>query len=134
MIKTNKKTLFGMMIVTLSMLGMAFFTPLTASAADCADPKSGITKTNCVTGDNPDLPTDLTTMFKTIANVALFIIGAVSVLMLIYGGIRYTVSGGESSAVTAAKNTILYAIVGVVVALLAGAIINFVLGSFTVGS
>lgn len=131
MIKTNKKTIFGMMIVTLSMLGMAFFTPLTASAVDC-DPKSGISTDNCV--NPPNTPTDLTAMFKTIANVALFIIGAVSVLMLIYGGIRYTVSGGESSAVTAAKNTILYAIVGVVVALLAGAIINFVLGSFTVGS
>lgn len=132
MIKTNIKAVFGMMVVTLSMFGL-LFTPLTASAADCPDPKSGIPATmDCMTPDNTN--GDLTGMFKTIANVALFIIGAVSVLMLIYGGIRYTVSGGESSAVQAAKNTILYAIVGVVVALLAGAIINFVLGSFTAGS
>jgi len=67
-------------------------------------------------------------LFKTITNVALFLLGAVSVLMLIYGGIRYTISGGDSGAITAAKNTILYAIVGIVVALLAYAIISFVIG------
>jgi hypothetical protein len=47
--------------------------------------------------------------------------------MLIYGGIRYTISGGDSSSVTAAKNTIMYAVIGIVVALLAYAIVNFVL-------
>jgi hypothetical protein len=50
--------------------------------------------------------------------------------MLIIGGIRYVVSGGDSSAVTSAKNTILYAVVGIVVALLAYALVNFVIGSF----
>lgn len=72
-------------------------------------------------------------IFRTITNVLLFLIGAVSVIMLIIGGIRYTISGGDSSAVTAAKNTILYAIVGIIVALLAFAIVNFVLGSFSGG-
>lgn len=70
-------------------------------------------------------------VFKTITDVMLFIIGAVSVIMLIIGGIRYVVSGGDSTAVQNAKNTILYAIVGVVVALLAYAVINFVVGSFS---
>ena len=50
--------------------------------------------------------------------------------MLIIGGIRYVVSGGDSGAVTSAKNTILYAIVGIVVAILAYALVNFVVGSF----
>lgn len=71
-----------------------------------------------------------TDIFKTITNVLLFIIGAISVIMLIIGGIRYTVSGGDSSAVQSAKNTILYAIVGIVVAILAFAVVNFVIGSF----
>ena len=69
-------------------------------------------------------------IFRTITNVLLFLIGAVSVIMLIIGGIRYTVSGGDSTAVTSAKNTILYAVVGIVVALLAYAVVNFVLNSF----
>lgn len=70
-------------------------------------------------------------IFKTITNVLLFLIGAISVIMLIIGGIRYVVSGGDSTAVQNAKNTILYAIVGVVVAILAYAVVNFVIGSFS---
>lgn len=70
-------------------------------------------------------------IFRTITNVLLFLIGAISVIMLIIGGIRYTVSGGDSTAVTSAKNTILYAVIGIIVALLAYAIVNFVLDSFT---
>lgn len=69
-------------------------------------------------------------IFETISNVLLFIIGAVSVIMLILGGIRYTISQGDSTAVTAAKNTILYAIIGLVVAILAYAAVHFVIGSF----
>lgn len=69
-------------------------------------------------------------IFRTITNVMLFLIGAISVIMLIIGGIRYVVSGGDSTAVQNAKNTILYAIVGVVVAILAYAVVNFVVGSF----
>lgn len=74
-----------------------------------------------------------TGIFKTITNVLLFVLGAVSVIMIIIGGLRYVISGGNSTAVTAAKNTILYAIVGVIIALLAYAIVNFVLTSFTGG-
>jgi len=73
-------------------------------------------------------------IFRTITNVLLFLIGAVSVIMLIIGGIRYTISGGDSTAVTSAKNTILYAVIGIVVALLAYAIVNFVLDSFMAGA
>lgn len=68
-------------------------------------------------------------IFRTITNILLFIIGAISVIMLIIGGLRYTISGGDSTQVTAAKNTILYAVVGIVVAILSYAIVNFVLGS-----
>lgn len=70
-------------------------------------------------------------MFQTITNVLLFVVGAISVIMLIVGGIRYVVSGGDSTAVQGAKNTILYAIVGIVICLLAYAVVSFVIGSFT---
>jgi hypothetical protein len=72
-------------------------------------------------------------IFTTIVNIMLFIIGALSVIMLIIGGIRYTVSGGNASAITAAKNTIMYAIVGIIVAVLAYAIVNFVLTTLVGG-
>ena len=69
-------------------------------------------------------------LFRQAVNILLYIIGAISVIMLIIGGIRYVVSGGDSSAVTAAKNTILYAVIGIIVALLAYALVNFVITSF----
>jgi hypothetical protein len=70
-----------------------------------------------------------TGIFTTISNTLLFLVGAISVIMLVVGGLRYTISGGNSTAVTAAKNTVLYAIVGLIISILAYAIINFVLGT-----
>jgi hypothetical protein len=51
--------------------------------------------------------------------------------MILVGGLRYAISGGNSSAVTAAKNTILYAIIGLVIAFLAYAIIGFIMNFLT---
>ena len=70
-----------------------------------------------------------TGIFRTITNILLFLVGAISVIMLIFGGFKYVVSGGDSNSVESAKNTILYAIVGIVVAFLAYAAVNFVLSS-----
>lgn len=69
-----------------------------------------------------------------VVNALLFVVGFLSVIMLIFGGLRYIVSGGNASAVTAAKNTILYAIVGLIIAIFAYAIVNFVIGSITGGA
>ncbi len=70
-------------------------------------------------------------IFKRITNIMLFAIGVLSVIMLIVGGMHYVISGGKKESVTTAKNTILYAIVGLIIALMAYAIINFILGVFT---
>lgn len=73
-------------------------------------------------------------IFTTITNVLLFVVGAISVIMVIIGGLRYILSGGNNANVTSAKNTVLYAIIGIVVALFAYAIVNFVLSSFAPGA
>ncbi|MBL8160167.1 hypothetical protein JNJ66_06980 [Candidatus Saccharibacteria bacterium] len=70
-------------------------------------------------------------IFTTVANILIFLVGLIAVIMLIIGGIRYAVSGGDQSAVTAAKNTILYAIIGLVVAFMAFAVVNFVTTQLT---
>lgn len=75
-----------------------------------------------------------TGIITTITNVLLFIAGALAVIMLIFGGIRYATSAGNASAVTAAKNTVLYAIVGLIIAFLAFAAVNWLLGVITPGS
>jgi len=67
---------------------------------------------------------------RTIINTFLYLLGAIAVVMLIYGGFKYVTSAGDSSAVSSAKSTILYAVVGIVVALSAYAIADFVVDSF----
>ncbi len=66
-------------------------------------------------------------IFTIIANTLIFLVGAISVIFLIIGGLRYVVSNGDSKNVTAAKDTILYAVIGVVVAVVSFALIQFVI-------
>lgn len=99
------------------------FATFTASMEDGANSAKGVDQATTLFGPSGT--------FQTITNVLLFVVGAVSVIMLIVGGIRYVVSGGDSTAVQGAKNTILYAIVGIVICLLAYAVVSFVIGSFT---
>lgn len=69
-------------------------------------------------------------MVQTVINILLFVLGMIAVIMIIVGGIRYTVSNGNSASTKEAKDTILYAIVGLIVAIMAYTIVNFVLGWF----
>ncbi len=64
-----------------------------------------------------------------IVNIFSVVVGTVSVIMIIIGGFRYIISGGDSTGVTAAKNTILYAIVGLVVVLFSQIIVRFVISN-----
>ncbi|MBQ3326037.1 hypothetical protein IJG79_02755 [Candidatus Saccharibacteria bacterium] len=70
-------------------------------------------------------------VFTQITNTVLYVVGVISVIMLIYGGLRYVISGGDSKKVTDAKNTILYAIIGLIISILAFAIVNFVINAVT---
>ncbi len=68
----------------------------------------------------------VSTLFHSITSVLLFLIGAISILMIIIGGLRYVLSAGDPKQTAAAKDTILYAIVGLVIALASAGIITFV--------
>jgi hypothetical protein len=68
-------------------------------------------------------------LIKKIINTLLFVIGAASVIIMIYGGLRYVLSAGDTGKVTEAKNTIIYAAIGLVVAFLAYAIVTFVINA-----
>jgi hypothetical protein len=71
--------------------------------------------------------TDLMGLIRNIINIILMVLGAVAVLMIVIGGIRYVTSNGEAAHVKSAKDTILYAVIGLIVAILAYAIVNFVI-------
>lgn len=70
-------------------------------------------------------------VFQTVSSVLIFLVGAVAVIFLIIGGLRYVVSNGNEKNVEAAKNTILYAIIGIVVAVVSYALVNFVVSSLS---
>lgn len=70
--------------------------------------------------------TTLGGVFANVANILVFLVGAVSVIMIIIGGLRYVTSNGDSKQTEAAKNTVLYAVIGLVVAIVAYAIVNYV--------
>lgn len=72
-------------------------------------------------------------IINTIIDVFSIVVGAVSVIMVIIGGLRYITSAGDSSNVTAAKNTILYAIVGLVIVIFAQTIVKFVVSQLSNG-
>lgn len=142
--KINPRTILISLSVTLGLVGaVTTATPAYASvncgdAANatkpaCATKKgidaTGTKKTNC--GDSGDAACGIGDAVETVTNVLLFIIGAISVIMIILGGIRYVLSNGEAQQIAAAKNTILYAVIGLVVALLAYAIVGFVINQFT---
>jgi len=63
-----------------------------------------------------------------VINIFSLVVGIVAVIMIIVGGLKYITSGGDAGNVTGAKNTIIYAIVGLVVVALAQFIVRFVLG------
>jgi len=71
---------------------------------------------------------DFQSLLTSIVNIISVIVGVVAVIMIIFGGFRYITSGGDSGKVGTAKNTILYALIGLIIVALAQFIVRFVLG------
>jgi hypothetical protein len=67
------------------------------------------------------------TLIDEVITVFSWLVGGISVIMIIYGGFRYVTSGGNDSSVSGAKNTIIYALIGLVIVALAQVIVHFVL-------
>lgn len=119
------------MIAVMAVAGMSALpvqTALAGSPAPAPSPADQIT--SGVNGAGGAGQKGLNANIEIIINILLFLIGAVSVIMIILGGIRYVLSNGEAAQITGAKNTILYAVIGLIVALLAYAIVNFVVKQF----
>jgi hypothetical protein len=70
-------------------------------------------------------------LIKTIVNLLSAVVGIVAVVMIIFGGLRYITSGGNDTSVTGAKNTILYAIIGLIIVALAQVLVRFTLNKVT---
>jgi energy-converting hydrogenase Eha subunit B len=82
---------------------------------------------DCSSSDNAT--TGIGNVAAHVVNIFSIIVGIVAVIMIIYGGFRYITSGGDSGSVGNAKNTLIYAIVGLIIVALAQVIVHFVLST-----
>lgn len=78
-----------------------------------------------------DATSKINDIVHSFVNLLSVIVGVVGVIMIIVGGFRYITSGGNDTSVTSAKNTILYAIIGLIVVALAQLIVRFTLSKLT---
>lgn len=91
----------------------------------CKGASLNVTDT-CNAGDaNAD--TKVNGVLKLAITLFSIVVGVISVIMIIVGGLKYITSGGESANVQGAKNTILYAVIGLVIVAMAQFVVQFVL-------
>ena len=62
----------------------------------------------------------------SIVNVLLWVVGILSVTLIVWSGFKYITSAGDTSKLASAKSTLIYAVVGLIIAILAYAIVTFV--------
>lgn len=124
----KKNILIAASIVALGTVTIAL-TGVSVEAASCGSAKQCIDQGLTASGAS-GTPGDLSTILTTVTNILLFLMGAVSVIMIIIGGFRYVTSQGDQTQMQSAKNTILYAVIGVVVSIAAYAIVSFVVSQF----
>lgn len=122
------KTIF--ITAALFVIGIVFFgfadTTLAAGPLDAAcasNPNNELCKSSA-SGQT------IESVMGVVVNALLYIVGAISVIMIIASGIMYTISSGDSGRVAKAKNMLIYAVVGLVVAFVAFALTNWVFRLF----
>lgn len=139
MIQTIKNNL----VILLAGFGLAIaaaLVPVTANAQDtnttiqesvnCGASDISLNQSGCSSPAGSS--DDISNVIRTVINIFSAVVGSVSVIMIIVGGFKYITSGGDSNNVSGAKNTIMYAIVGLVIVAFAQIIVQFVLERSTV--
>ena len=101
-----------------------------AHAANYINQSCGLAGGGSICADAQSGAGGFNTTVTRIINGMLLMIGIVATIAIIIGGIRYTTSNGDANQTKTAKNTIMYAVIGLIVAILSYAIVNFVLDAF----
>lgn len=135
MIKSIKT--FVATVLAASALLFPMLAPVTVHAADLTNSLCNGIELNgsssgtgtCSNGANQD--NSLNRIITLVINTFSVIVGFIAIVMMIYGGFKYITSGGDSGKVTSAKNTILYALIGIVIVALAQLLVRFVFAKAT---
>lgn len=134
-----KTLMLAMGVVLSGVVGALGVVPAYAEGVQVADvtcptgsKRTGTAPTyaDCNLPTEAEMPTkDVPTVAQTIINVIVSAVGIIAVAVIVIGGVLYVTSTGDAAKAKRAQNTILYGVVGLVVAVLAYAIVNFVLKS-----
>ncbi|QWQ32309.1 pilin [Candidatus Minimicrobia naudis] len=120
-----KKSIISIAIMTCAVFGASVLSTASLPGSASAQVSEGINtattsemKGKSIDGDNG--------LIKTVVNVLLWAVGILSVIMIIFSGFRYITSAGDASKTKSAQNALTYSVVGLIVAILAYAIVNMV--------
>lgn len=125
--------------LTLLFGGAYSLVPASASALDCSNPQTPAEQEQCGacltepsgTCDPGQAQTTLGDTIRKVINVISVLVGAVAVVMIIVAGFRYVTSAGNAETLKNARNTIVYALVGLIIVAFAQVIVHFTLNSIT---
>lgn len=122
---------FGAPVLAPALAGVASAETIQQSLCKGVDnAATGGSATDCGTAGKTGTA-DLSGIAQKIVNIFSIIVGIVAVIMIIYGGFKYITSGGDSGNVSSAKNTLIYAIIGLIIVALAQIIVHFVINTAT---
>jgi hypothetical protein len=135
MLQTIKKivmaaSLFGLLAVPLA-VPAAVGAQSQIEGGLCAGANLDVKDTSCDSATDTEAQDKVNSFITTIINIFSVVVGVVAVIMIIIGGFKYITSGGDSGNVTGAKNTILFAVVGLIIVALAQFLVRFVLSKVT---
>lgn len=121
-----KKSIISIAIMTCAVFGASVLSTASLSGSASAQVSEGINtattsemKGKSIDGDGG--------LIKTVVNVLLWAVGILSVIMIIFSGFRYITSAGDASKTKSAQSTLTYSVVGLIVAIMAYAIVNMVI-------
>ncbi len=134
------KTFVMVGIASLAMMAPALAVPVFSGVADAAIKDSLCKGTNAAAeggagndcdkgGKGGDPSAGLAPLAEKIVNFFTIVVGAIAIIMVIFGGFRYITSGGDSGKVGSAKNTLIYAVVGLIIVALAQILVHFVINT-----
>ena len=120
-----KKSIISIAIMTCAVFGVSVLSTASLSGSVSAQVSKGIdtATTSEMKGKSIDGDKGL---IKTVVNVLLWAVGILSVIMIIFSGLRYITSAGDASKTKSAQSTLTYSVVGLIVAIMAYAIVNMV--------
>ena len=120
-----KKSIISIAIMTCAVFGISVLSTASLSGSVSAQVSKGIdtATTSEMKGKSIDGDKGL---IKTVVNVLLWAVGILSVIMIIFSGFRYITSAGDASKTKSAQSTLIYSVVGLIVAIMAYAIVNMV--------